>query len=125
MSPRNRARRPAQWTARLLCESLPGMVAFYADSLVHSMLEGYAAVLRGRPHHVGAFGTIETMVRTLHDRPVVLDARTVIGAPERIVGHNGRERSEVTVALGDGRTVRIGFDVPRDRFEDALRKARG
>jgi hypothetical protein len=50
------------------------MTAVYADSLAHSMIEGSISVIRGRPHHVGAFGTIETMVRTPHDRRVVLDA---------------------------------------------------
>jgi len=125
MNSLEKARRPRERTARTMRESLPGMVAFYADSLVHSMLEGYAAVLRGRPHHVGAFGTIETMVRTPHDRPVVFDARRVIGAPERVVCEDGRERSVVTIGLPGGRTARIGLDVPRELLEGVLRKAVG
>ena len=123
MNSLEKARRPRERTARTMRESLPGMVAFYADSLVHSMLEGYAAVLRGRPHHVGAFGTIESMAR--HDRPVVFDARRVIGAPERVVCEDGRERSVVTIGLPGGRTARIGLDVPRELLEGVLRKAVG
>jgi hypothetical protein len=72
--PFNEAGRSRQRAARKNFESLPGMNAFYADSLAHSMIEGSILVIRGRLHHVGAFGTIETMVRTPHDRRVVLDA---------------------------------------------------
>jgi hypothetical protein len=89
------------------------------------MVEGFACVMRGRPHHIGAFGTIETKVRGIADRPVVLDARRVTGAPERVVRQDGRERCVLTVALSNGRTIRIGLDAPRERVEDALRKARG
>jgi hypothetical protein len=106
-----------------MLDSLPGMIAFYADSLAHSMLEGYASEVRGRPHFIGAFGTIETKIRGTPDRPVLLDARTIIGAPERIV-RDGRERCEVTLALSDGRTLRIGLDAPRSQVEELLRKAR-
>ena len=119
----NKAGRSRQRAARKNLESLPGMTAFYSDSLAHSMIEGSMSVIRGRSHHVGAFGTIETMVRTLHDRPVVVDARKVIGAPERILRHDGRERSVVTLRCAGGRIVRIGLDAPRDSVEDALRKA--
>jgi hypothetical protein len=121
--PRNKASRSRQRAARKTFESLPGMTAFYADSLAHSMIEGSMSLIRGRPHHVGAFGTIETMVRTPHDRPVVLDARRVIGAPERILRHDGRERCEVTLRCAGGRVVRVGLDALRDSVEGALRKA--
>ncbi len=124
MKPRKKSRRPQQRTARAI-DALPGLIAFYADSLEHSMVEGFACVMRGRPHHIGAFGTIETKVRGIADRPVVLDARRVTGAPERVVRQDGRERCVLTVALSNGRTIRIGLDAPRERVEDALRKARG
>jgi hypothetical protein len=38
------------------------------------VIEESISVIRGRPHHVGAIGTIETMERTPHDRPVVGNA---------------------------------------------------
>lgn len=123
MRPRNKASRSRQRAARKTFESLPGITAFYADSLAHSMIEGSMSVIRGRPHHVGAFGTIETMVRTLHDRPVVFDVRRVIGAPERILRHDGRERCEVTLRCAGDRIIRVGLDALRDSVEDALRKA--
>lgn len=121
----SKAGRPRERTARTMLESLPGMAAFYADSLAHSMVEGFAATMRGRPFHVGAFGTVETMVRTQHDRPVVFDARRVIGAPERVVCEDGHERCVVTLRLSGGRTVRIGLDAPREQLEGVLRKAVG
>jgi hypothetical protein len=108
-----------------MLESLPGIAAFYANSLAHSMVEGFAATMRGRPFHAGAFGTIETMARTTHDRPVVFDARRMIGAPERVVREDGRERSVVTLRLPGGRTARIKLDVPREQLEGVLRKAVG
>lgn len=120
MRPRNKASRSRQRAARKTFESLPGMTAFYADSLAHSMIDGSMSLIRGRPQHVGAFGTIETMVRTPHDRPVVFDARRVIGAPERILRHDGRERCEVTLRCAGGR---VGLDALRDSVEGALRKA--
>jgi hypothetical protein len=121
--PRNKASRSRQRAARKSFESLTGMTAFYADSLAHSMVEGSMSVIRGRPHHVGAFGTIETMVRTPHDRPVVFDVRRVLGAPARVLRHDGRERCEVTLRCAGGRVVRVGLDALRDSVEDALRKA--
>lgn len=123
MRPRNKASRSRQRATRKTFESLTGMTAFYADSLAHSMVEGSMSVIRGRPHHVGAFGTIETMVRTPNDRPVVFDVRRVLGAPERILRHDGRERCEVTLRCAGGRVVRVGLDALRDSVEDALRKA--
>ena len=123
MRPRNKASRSRQRAARKTVESQPGKTAFYADSLAHSMIEGSMSVIRGRPHHVGAFGTIETMVRTPHDRPVVFDARRVIGAPERILRHDGRERCTVTLRCAGGRVVRVGLDALRDSVEGALWKA--
>jgi hypothetical protein len=116
--------RPLERTARDE-STLPGLIAFYADPLEHSMVEGFACVVRGRPHHIGALGTIETKVRGIADRPVVLDARRVIGAPERVVRPGGRERCVLTIALSNGRSIRIGLDATRERVEDALRKARG
>jgi hypothetical protein len=101
------------------------MVAFYADALSHSMVEGFAMPARGRPGHVYAFGTIETMARGTVDRPVVFAVRAMLGAPERVVCQDGRERCEVTLALSNGRTARIGLDAPRERVEDVLRRARG
>ena len=124
MTRRNRAGRPRQRTAHAMLDSLPGMTASYADSLAHSMIDGSISVIRGRPHHVGAFGTIETMVHTPHDRPVLLDARKVIGAPERILRHDGRERCVVTLRCAGGRLVSVGLDALCDSVEVALRKAR-
>jgi hypothetical protein len=120
----NKAGRSRQRAARKTFESLPGMTAVYADSLAHSMIEGSISVIRGRPNHVGAFGTIETMVRTPHDRPVVVDARKVIGAPERILRHDGRERCVVTLRCAGGRIACVGLDALCDSVEVALRKAR-
>jgi hypothetical protein len=108
-----------------MLDSLPGKAAFYADALSHSMVEGFVCVMRGWPHHIGALGTIETKVRGIADRPVVLDARKVLGAPERRVREGGRERCEVTIALANKRTIRIGLDAPRETVEEAIRKARG
>jgi hypothetical protein len=118
-----KARRPRQRTARTL-DALPGRAAFYADVHEHSMIEGYAEAMRAYPHHVRAFGTIGTNAGK-PDRGLVFDARRVLGAPERVVRQDGRERCVLTVALSNGRTIRIGFDAPRERVEDALRKARG
>ena len=123
MRPRNKASRSRQRAAHKTFESLPGMTPFYADSLAPSMVEGSISAVRGRPHHLGAFGTIETMVRTPHDRPVVFDVRRVLGAPERILRHDGRERCEVTLRCTGGRVVRVGLDALRDSVEDSLRKA--
>jgi hypothetical protein len=120
----NEAGRSRQRAARKTFESVPGRIAFYADSLAHSMIDGSISVIRGRPHHVGAFGTIETMVHTPHDRPVVLDACKVIGAPERILRHDGRERCVVTLRCAGGRLVSVGLDALCDSVQDALRKAR-
>jgi len=125
MRPPNKASRSRQRAARTTFESLPGMTAFYADSLAHSMIEGSMSLIRGRPHHVGAFGTIKTMVRTPHDRPVMFDARRAIGAPERVLREDGRERCEVTLRLSRGRTARVGLDAPREQLEGVLRKAVG
>ena len=98
------------------------MTAFYADSLAPFIIDGSISVIRGRLHHIGGFGTTETMARTRHDRPVVLDARRVVGTPERILRHDGRERCEVTLQYVGGRIVRVGLDALRDLVEDALRK---
>jgi hypothetical protein len=124
MRPRNKASRSRQRAARKNFESLAGMDAFYADCLAHSVIEESISVIRGRPHHVGAFGTIETMVRTPHDRPVLVDAHKGIGAPERILRHDGRERCEVTLRCAVGRIARVGLDALCDTVEVALRKAR-
>lgn len=125
MKRRKKAGRPRQRTARTMLDSLPGMIAFYADALSHSMVEGFVCVMRGRPHHIGAFGTIETKVRGIADRPVVFAIRAVLGAPERVVREDGRERCVVTLALANGRTIRLGLDAPREAVEEAIRKARG
>ncbi len=124
MRPRNKASRSRQRAARKNFESLPGMTAFYADSLAHSMLEGSISVIRGRTHRIGAFGTIETKVRGIADRPVVLDARQVLGTPERVVRKDGRERCVVMLALPNGRTIRLRLDAPREAVEEAIQKAR-
>lgn len=123
MKPRKKVRRPRERTAHEF-EGLPGLVAFYADALGHSMIEGYGAPARGRPNYVSAFGTIETKVRRPADRPVVFDARAVLGAPARVVREDGRERCVVTIALPNGKTLLIGLDAPCHVIEDAIRKAR-
>ena len=125
MKRRKKAGRPRQRTARATLDSLPGTDPFYADALSYSMVDGIATVVRGYPHHACAFGTIETKVRGIADRPVVLDARKVLGAPERVVREDGRERCVVTLALANGRTIRLGLDAPREAVEEAIRKARG
>ena len=125
MKRRKKAGRPRQRTARATLDSLPGKAAFYADALSYSMFDGIATVVRGYPHHACAFGTIEGKVRGTPDRPVVFDARKVLGAPERRVREGGRERCEVTIALANKRTIRIGLDAPREAVEEAIRKARG
>ena len=125
MKRRKKAGRPRQRTVRTMLDSLPGTDPFYADALSYSMVDGIATVVRGYPHHACAFGTIETKVRGIADRPVVLDARKVLGAPERVVREDGRERCVVTLARSNGRTIRIGLDAPRETVEEAIRKARG
>lgn len=74
MRTESKASRSRQRAARKNFASLPGITAVYVDSLAHSMIDGSISVIRGCPHHVGAFGTIETMVRTPHDRPLVGNA---------------------------------------------------
>jgi hypothetical protein len=125
MNRRNKARRPRQRTAHTL-DGIPGLLAFYADSFTHSMVDGFAQLVRGRPHHIGAFGTIETRVRRCADRPVVLDARAVVGAPESVT-RDGIDlgRCVVTLALMNGRVIRVGLDAPSDRVAELLRKAKG
>jgi hypothetical protein len=125
MRPRNEASRSRQRAARKTFESLPGITAFYADSLARSMIEGSMSVIRGRPHNFGAFGTIETMVRTPQHRPAVFDAQRVISAPERVVREDGCERCVVTPRLPGGSTARVGLDVTRELLEALLRKAVG
>jgi hypothetical protein len=125
MRTKNKAGRSRQRTAHSMLESLPGMIAFYGDSLLHSMVKGLAIAMRGRPYFIGALGTIETKVRTMADRPVVIDTRAIIGAPERVT-RDGFDlgRCVVTLALSNGRTIRIGLDAPRDTVEAAILKAR-
>lgn len=123
MGSNRNARRPRERTARRT-DGLPGLVAFYAPSLGYSMIAGYAQRARGRPFHIVAFGTIETLARR-EDLPVVLDARAIVGAPERIVRQDGRERCALTVRLRCGRTERVGLDAPRSQVEETLRKVLG
>jgi hypothetical protein len=122
MRPGKKARRPRQRTARTL-DALPGRAAFYADVHEHSMIEGYVEAMRAYPHHVRAFGTIGTNAGR-PDRGLVFDARRVLGAPERVVRQDGRERCEVALRVVRALTARIGLDAPRDQAERAIGKAR-
>jgi|LauGreDrversion4_2_1035121.scaffolds.fasta_scaffold67102_4 hypothetical protein len=65
MRPRNRASRSRQRAARKTFESLPGMVAFYADSLAHSVIKGSMSDVRRHMPHDGALGTTESIARKL------------------------------------------------------------
>ena len=125
MQTKKKAGRSRQRAAHSMPESLPGMIAFYGESPVHSMAKGLAVVMRGRPHFIGVFGTIETKVRSMADRPVAMDTRAIIGAPDRVT-RDGIDvgRCVVTLALSNGRTIRIGVDAPRDAVESAILKAR-
>ena len=122
MAPTNGARRPARRTARPKYESLPGTPAFYADSLTHSILDGQVIVASGMPFCLAAFGNIGPSCDPM--RPVVIDTRSIVGAPESVRRDGGPERSVVTIHCGRGRFVRIGLDVAREQLEAAIRKAR-
>lgn len=122
MAPTNEARRPARRTARPKYESLPGTPAFYADSLAHSILDGHATEVRCKPYRLAAFGNIGPSCDPM--RPVVIDTRAIVGAPESVRRDGGFERSVVTIHRGRGRLVRVALDVAREVLEAAIRKAR-
>jgi hypothetical protein len=124
MRQKSKASRPRQRTARTV-DALPGVVAFYDDSLSESMIEGVAQPMSTRPHFIGAFGTIETMVRGAADRPVVLDARKTIDAPRVIRRCDGRERCKVSVSSACGGVIRVGIDALAPQVADVIRKAKG
>jgi hypothetical protein len=105
--------------------TLPGLLAFYAQPLEPTMLEGFVTAIRGQPYHIGAFGTIETAVPAPTDRPLAFDARAVRGRPERVLRHDGRVRCIVTLATFNGKTLRLSIDAPSDAVEAAIRRARG
>jgi hypothetical protein len=118
-----KARRPARRTARAVSESLPGPVAFYSDVLEHSTVDGHAQLVRGRPHFVAAYGTIESN-RCFAERVVVFDARAVLRV-RAIRGDLGRERCDLLLLDADGREERIVLDVPCLPVAALVAKARG
>ncbi|MBU6335794.1 MAG: hypothetical protein KGS47_15515 [Chloroflexi bacterium] len=102
---------------------MSAVIAFYADAQDRLCMEGHACALPGRPGWLLAYGTIGRCTASLAERCVAIDVRAIVGAPERVVRHCGRERCTVTLALADGGTVRIALDVTAERAEAAIRKA--
>ena len=98
-------------------------IASYEDAYDHLCIEGHAQPAPNRPHCIMAFGTIGNKVQSAADRPVVVDVRAIVGKPERKVRHDGHgwERCELTLALSDGRTIRIGLDATLESVEAAIR----
>lgn len=82
MRPRNKASRSRQRAARKTFESLPGMAAFYADSLAHSMIDGSMLDVRCHLPSDGADGTTETMARELCTRQISRRKRIKLNGPK-------------------------------------------
>ena len=124
MQRESEAGRPLERTARNGFP-LPGLLAFYAHPIDPTMSPGHATTIRGQPYHIGAFGTIEMPVPNMADRPLAFDARAALGRPERVVRDDGRAGCIVTLAIFNGKTLRLSIDAPGDAVEAAIRRARG
>jgi len=98
-------------------------IAYYADGQDHLCIEGCAYPVAGWPYWILAYGTIGTCTASAADRCVAVDVRAITGPPERVVRHDGRERSTITLGLADGGTVRIALDTPVLDLEYAIRRA--
>jgi excisionase family DNA binding protein len=98
-------------------------IAHYEDAQDHVCIEGYAQPAPNSPHCIMAFGTIGNQVQSAADRPVVVDVRAIVGKPRRVAPYSGKgwERCELTLALSDGRTIRIGLDATLESVEAAIR----
>ena len=99
---------------------------FYAPSFDMSplMFDGFAAMVKGRPGYLVAYGTKETDRTHYGDRAVMFDARTVIGTERVIRNTDGRERCVVILRVSAQRMERIDLDMTRDAVEAAILKAR-
>ena len=123
MRTKKKAVRSRQRTARTLKQF---QSPFYAPSFDMSplMSDGFAAMAKGRPGYLVAYGTKETNRTHRGDRAVMFDARTVIGT-ERVIRHtDGRERCVVILRKSAQRMERIDLDMTRDAVEAAILKAR-
>ena len=123
MRTKKKAVRSRQRTARTLKQF---QSPFYAPSFDMSplMFDGFAAMVKGRPGYLVAYGTKETDRTHCGDRAVMFDARTVIGT-ERVIRHtDGRERCVVILRKSAHRMERVDLDMTRDTVDAAILKAR-
>jgi hypothetical protein len=88
------------------------------------MFDGFAAMVKGRPGYLVAYGTKETDRTHCGDRAVMFDARTVIGTERVIRNTDGRERCVVILRKSAQRIERIDLDMTRDAVEATILKAR-
>jgi hypothetical protein len=98
-------------------------IAHYEDAQDHVCVEGHAQPAPNRPHCIMAFGTIHAKAQSQADRPVVIDVRAIVGKPRRVAPYSGkgRERCALTLALPNGRTIRVGLDATLESVEAAIR----
>jgi hypothetical protein len=98
-------------------------IAHYDDAKDHVCTEGHAQPAHNRPHCIMSFGSIGNQVPSVAERPVVMDVRAIVGKPTRKVPYSGkgRERCELTLALPNGRTIRVGLDATLESVEAAIR----
>ena len=123
MQIKKKADRSHQQTARMLKQFRK---PFDAPAFEHSqlMFAGFAASLPGLPGYLVARGRMETKCTHLGDRPIVFDARTVIGTQRLIRDVHRLERCLVTLRNRSGKTVCIDFNASREAIEAAILKAR-
>ena len=123
MRTKKKAVRSRQRTARTLKQFQP---PFYAPSFDMSplMFDGFAAMAKGRPGYLVAYGTKETNRTHRGDRAVMFDAHTVIGTERVIRNTDGRERCIVILRKSAQRMERIDLDMTRDAVDAAILKAR-
>ena len=98
-------------------------IARYDDAKDHVCTEGHAQPEPNSPHCIMSFGSIGNQVPSVTERPVVMDVRAIVGKPRRVAPYSGkgRERCALTLALPNGRTIRVGLDATRESVEAAIR----
>ena len=123
MQTKKKAARSRQRTARTLKQF---QSPFYAPAFDKSplMFDGFAAMVKGRPGYLVAYGTKETDRKHCGDRALMFDARTVIGTERVIRNTDGRERCIVILRKSSQRIERIDLDMTRDAVDAAILKAR-
>ena len=123
MRTKKKAVRSRQRTARTLKQFHS---PFYAPSFDMSplMFDGFAAMVKGRPGYLVAYGTKETDRTHCGDRALMFDARTVIGTERVIRNTDGRERCIVVLRKSAQRIERIDLHMTRDAVDAAILKAR-